>query len=205
MPLSRPICQWNISNVLISLYSACKLDCSAEFLVSFESEFILLKSTNPVTASDIHAFASTASILSGSVEAKIMHQVAECLTLSNIPLPMYHSEAAPGQYEVVSGPHPPVDACDAPVYTREIITNIASKHGLRATFASRPFLNSTGSSTHAHFSVHSTTRANVKPSGQMSQQEQSFLAGLLEHLPAVSSFYTPYSCILQACRGRCVV
>jgi glutamine synthetase len=181
----------NVSNVLISWYSVCKLDCSAEFLVGFESEFILLKSTDPVTASNIHAFASTAGILSGSVEAKIMHEVAECLTLSNIPLQMFHPEAAPGQYEVVSGPLPPVEACDALIYTREIIANVASKHGLRATFAPRPFLNSTGSSTHAHFSVHSTNQASTKPSGHMSQQEQSFLAGLLEHLSAVAAFTLP--------------
>jgi glutamine synthetase len=178
--------------VSISWYRTCKLDCSAEFLIGFESEFILLKLTNPVTASDIHAFSSTAGILSGSVEAKIMHEVAECLRLSNIPLQMYHAEAAPGQYEVVSGPLPPVEACDGLIYTREVITNIASRHGLRATFAPRPFLNSTGSSTHAHISVHSTTtQAGAKPPSQMSQQEQSFIAGLLEHLPAVAAFTLP--------------
>ena len=55
---------------------------------------------------------------------------------------MYHSEAAPGQYEVVTGPLPPLQAVDALVHTRETIFNIASKHGLRATLAPRVFSDS---------------------------------------------------------------
>jgi len=54
---------------------------------------------------------------------------------------MYHAEAAPGQYEVVTAPLPPLQAVDALIHTREIIYNIASKHGLRATLAPRVFLN----------------------------------------------------------------
>ena len=69
---------------------------------------------------------------------------------------MYHSEGAPGQvrppdpinaflrvdlshssfqYEVVTGPMSPLEAADALVHTRETIYNIASKHGVKATFA----------------------------------------------------------------------
>lgn len=44
------------------------------------------------------------------------------------------------QYEVVTGPLPPLEAADALVHTREVITNIASQHGLRATLAPRVFL-----------------------------------------------------------------
>ena len=43
------------------------------------------------------------------------------------------------QYEIVTGPLPPLQACDALVTTREIILNIAAKHGMRATLAPRVF------------------------------------------------------------------
>ena len=46
------------------------------------------------------------------------------------------------QYEVVTGPMSPLEAADALVHTRETIYNIASKHGLRATFAPRLALDS---------------------------------------------------------------
>ncbi|KXN86791.1 Protein fluG [Leucoagaricus sp. SymC.cos] len=73
---------------------------------------------------------------------------------------MIHSEAAPGQYEIV-----------------------ASKHGLHATFVPRPFMTSAGSVAHAHISVHSTNEQ--KPQDQMSKHESAFLAGVIGHLPAL--------------------
>ena len=44
-----------------------------------------------------------------------------------------------GQYEIVTGPLPPLEAADAVVFTRETIINIASKHGLHATFSPRVY------------------------------------------------------------------
>ena len=62
--------------------------------------------------------------------------------MADIELQMYHAEAAPGQYEIVTGPLPPLQAADALIHTRETIYNIANKHGLRATLAPRVFLDS---------------------------------------------------------------
>ena len=66
-----------------------------------------------------------------------MEEIADALQASGIELLMYHAEAAPGQYEFVTGPLPPLEAADAVVLTRETIYNIAAKHGLRATLAPR--------------------------------------------------------------------
>lgn len=64
----------------------------------------------------------------------------EELGQAGIEVQMYHAEAAPGQYEVVTGPLPPLQAADALLHTRETIYNVASRHGLRATLAPRVFL-----------------------------------------------------------------
>ncbi|KAF8505219.1 glutamine synthetase guanido kinase [Gautieria morchelliformis] len=164
---------------------------ATEFLVGFESEFILLKSTNPVVPSNVHQWSATSGLLVGSLEAKVMHDIAEALKASGIPPLMLHAEAAPGQYEVVSGPLTPLDAADALIYTRDIIVHTAAKHGLHATFAPRPFMTSAGSSAHAHVSVHSATKLGTKTGSQLSAREQEFLAGLLDHLPAVAAFTLP--------------
>jgi glutamine synthetase len=120
-----------------------------------------------------------------------MHDIGEALKASGLPPLMLHGEAAPGQYEVVSGPLTPLDAADALIYTREIIAHAAAKHGLHATFAPRPFMASAGSSAHAHVSVHSPTARGAKTASHMSALEREFLAGLLEHLPAVAAFTLP--------------
>ena len=74
------------------------------------------------------------------------------------------------------------------MHTRETIYNIAVKHGLRATFAPRIFLNSAGNAAHTHISVHSD---RVKKDLQLSSIEKSFLAGILHHLPSISALTLP--------------
>jgi glutamine synthetase len=94
------------------------------------------------------------------------------------------------------------------VHTREIIYNIANKHGLRATLAPRVYQNSCkpftslspislfiqpgGSATHAHISVHSSKCANTTTSRpDLSDAESAFLASLLSHLPALVALTMP--------------
>ena len=86
-----------------------------------------------------HDWTATSSMYSGSPGAIVLEEIADALRGGGIELQMYHGEAAPGQYEVVTGPLSPLQAADALVYSREVIYNIASKHNLRATFAPRVF------------------------------------------------------------------
>jgi len=180
---------------------------NAAFLVGVESEFILLKNTNPIETVNTHGWSNSQALASGTKETEAMEDIAQGLIKSGIELMMYHSEAAPGQYEVVTGPLPPLEAADALVHTRETIVNMASKHGFRATFAPRLQLDNCGSAAHTHISVHpinpeqpfglqalaaedsqvlSATSENV-----LTPLERIFLAGLLDHLPAACAFTLP--------------
>ena len=68
-----------------------------EFLVGFETEFFLLKSTQPIAAVNDAPYSASSAILSGSDEAKCLEEIADALQTGEIELLMYHSEAAPGQ------------------------------------------------------------------------------------------------------------
>ncbi|KAF8070058.1 hypothetical protein FPV67DRAFT_999376 [Lyophyllum atratum] len=160
-----------------------------DFLVGFESEFILLKSTKPVEAASHHSWTATNGLPSGSVVATTLREIADGIQASGIELQMYHPEAAPGQYEIVTGPLPPLEAADALIHTREIITNTAAKYGLRATFAPRIYMDSAGSSAHTHISVHS--KNNQKVPEKLSPVESSFLASVLANLPALTALTLP--------------
>lgn len=74
------------------------------------------------------------------------------------------------------------------MHTRELIYNVAAKHGLRATFAPRIFMDSVGSAAHTHISVHS---GRVKKDVQLSSVEKSFLAGVLARLPSLPALTLP--------------
>ncbi|KAF9035313.1 glutamine synthetase/guanido kinase [Hymenopellis radicata] len=111
--------------ILERVVTSAKRDASVEFLVGFETEFILLKSTRPIGGAHEHLYAACNGLLTGSVESRILREISDSLIGGGIDVSMYHPEAAPGQYELITGPLPPLQAADALVYTRETITNHA--------------------------------------------------------------------------------
>lgn len=123
------------------------------FLTGFELEFILLKPVLPEgEVISTHDWSTTSSIYTGSTGAIVLEEIADTLQAGGVELQMYHAEAAPGQYEIVTSPLSPLQAADALVYSREVIYNIANKHQLRATFAPRVFGYSCSSSSPAQHS-----------------------------------------------------
>ena len=125
---------------MVPLCRNAKNISGVEFLVGFETEFLLLKNTNPVELVNSHGYCDSSASASGTIEAQVLEEIADALGMADIELQMYHSEVGPGQYEFVTGPLLPLQAVDALIHTRETIYNIARKHGLRATLAPRVFL-----------------------------------------------------------------
>ncbi|PSR77454.1 hypothetical protein PHLCEN_2v7885 [Hermanssonia centrifuga] len=190
--LAVPFCP---RSILKRITDDAKATADVSFLVGFESEFILLSATSPKLVTVNNADWSVSSKLpSGSVESTVLQEIAECLEAAGIELQMYHAEAAPGQ-AIVTGPLTPLEAADALVHTRETIYNVASKHGLRATFAPRLYSNSCGSGAHAHISVHKRgdlkTGADAHLAPTLSRSERSFLQGVLAHVPALCALTLP--------------
>ncbi|KAJ6630086.1 hypothetical protein B0H10DRAFT_1109652 [Mycena sp. CBHHK59/15] len=178
--------------ILHDVVETARTVSEVEFLVGFETEFILLASTSPITTvHNLQGYSNSLALPTGSVAERVLEEIVNALEISGVEVQMYHAEAAPGQYEIVTGPLPPLQAADALVHTRETIYNIASKHGLRATLAPRIHEYSCGSAAHAHISVHST-KADPPPKGpDFTVLESRFLAGLLENLPAAIAFTLP--------------
>jgi len=79
---------------------------------------------------------------SSSVGKLIVEEIYDVLTEAGIEVQQFHAESAPGQYEVVTGPLPPVEAIDALVFTRDTIYNVAAKHRARATLYPKVFTQS---------------------------------------------------------------
>jgi glutamine synthetase len=72
-------------------------ELGVEFLVGVETEFILLKSTDPISAVNDATWSASRGLLSGSVAEKCLEDIADSLLSGGIELLMYHAEAAPGQ------------------------------------------------------------------------------------------------------------
>ena len=76
-----------------------KEKAGVSYLVGFESEFCLLKSTTPplVFANNIMDYAVANKLRAGSIESTVVQEIAEALEDSGIEIQKYHAEAAPGQ------------------------------------------------------------------------------------------------------------
>ena len=79
-------------------------DAGISFLVGFETEFILLKSTNPIEAVNDHPWSISAALSTGLVETTVLEEIADALKIAGIELQMYHAEAAPGQVSTLIAP-----------------------------------------------------------------------------------------------------
>ena len=91
---------------------------------------------------DSHDWSRSNATLVGSVAFTVLEEIADALQTAGIELEMYHAEAGPGQYEVVTRAMDPLEAADTLVFTRETIYNVANKHGCKATLSPQVFDNS---------------------------------------------------------------
>ncbi|OJK01463.1 hypothetical protein ASPACDRAFT_1854838 [Aspergillus aculeatus ATCC 16872] len=103
----------------------------------------------------------------------LLEEIAETLASIGIDLQQFHAESAPGQFEFVLPPGSPVAAVDTLLKARQVVTQVAEQHGLRATLHPRPYPHAAGTASHAHLSITPSTK------------EDSFLAGILQHYPAL--------------------
>ncbi|CAE6467931.1 unnamed protein product [Rhizoctonia solani] len=189
------ICPRTILHKIIQR-AECELD--AKFLVGFETEFILLDHSNSPIRNGPW---SASQKLQCGPAADCVHEIAQCIIDSGIKLEMYHAESSRGQYEVVTGPLPPLQAADALVATREIIYNVARKYGYRATLSPRLYSNQSGTACHTHISVQSprsNTPSNHPDIPSLPSDLASLMAGLLENLVSVCAFTLP----VDACYSR---
>jgi glutamine synthetase len=80
------------------------------------------------------------------------------------------------------------------VVVLETIRGVAHRMGLKTTMAPKPYLDQAGNGHHLHVSVYPQedgTPILFDSSGALSRPGSGFVAGILEHLPAVMAFSAP--------------
>lgn len=110
-----------------------------------------------------------------------------------LPIDTIVSEAAPGQFEVnLKHRQDALSAADDAVMTRRLIAEVARKHGLKATFMAKPFIDCAGNGMHAHVSLLDGKGANVfaDPATGSTRLEHA-VAGLIASMAAVTLLFVP--------------
>ena len=157
------------------------------FLVGTEIEFYLTTSpeaTSPVP--DVNAYCTTASLRTPYLI--VLEESVRILEKAGIPIWTYHTELVAGLFEMQTEPLSPLEAADAVIYMHETIKAVAVKHGFHATMHPKPFDKTHGVGQHMHISLSS-----------QSEKDDSFLAGVLASVPAISAISMPnYDSYLRA-------
>lgn len=101
-----------------------------------------------------------------------------------------------GQFEMNWDYNDCMVTADQHAFFKFMVKSIAEKHGLRATFMPKPFLELTGNGCHVHISLWSTDGTVNKfndANGELGLSETAyhFLGGVLEHAQALTAIMNP--------------
>jgi glutamine synthetase len=105
-------------------------------------------------------------------------------------------EDANGQFEMNWHYDDCLLTADRHVFFKYMARSIAEKHGMRATFMPKPFMNLTGNGCHAHVSVWDKSGktnlfADSKGELGLSKLAYGFLGGIMHNAEALCSFFNP--------------
>ncbi|MFB7930091.1 glutamine synthetase [Streptomyces sp. NPDC056039] len=111
-----------------------------------------------------------------------------------IDVEQVHPEYAAGQFEISVGALDPVAAADRSVLVRQTVRAVAQRHGLRVSFAPAVVGRGVGNGGHVHLSAW-RDGVSLHSGGEgrygMTAEAESFTAGLLAHLPALTAVTAP--------------
>ena len=118
--------------------------------------------------------------------------LAAALDAQDIPLEQYYAELGHGQQEI-STPHAPAtQAADEQLLVRETIRAVATRHGLVASLAPKPWPDNAGNGGHVHFSLWEGERNHFFGDRDgLSADARAFVAGVLAHLPGLCGLTAP--------------
>lgn len=178
----RPIRECPRAN-LETLVSDLQFNHGISVLCGFEIEVTFLKRdpsnpSQPYTAlTKTHAWSTFTP--EQWLRFPFLAEIVTSLSDMGIEVQQFHAESGAGQYEFILPPQPPLNAVDTLIQARQVISQIAALHDLRATLHPQPFPG-IGTAAHAHLSLD-------PPDKDM----QFFVGGVLRHLPAICAFSMP--------------
>ncbi|MFW5937338.1 MAG: glutamine synthetase family protein, partial [Halanaeroarchaeum sp.] len=106
-----------------------------------------------------------------------------------------HHEVAQGQHEINFTYDDALSTADIVATFRSVVRAIAAEHDLHATFMPKPIPRINGSGMHTHLSLFTEDGENAFYDGDdefdLSETAYHFLAGVLEHAPAITAIANP--------------
>jgi glutamine synthetase len=136
------------------------------------------------------------STISATAAQDYVDELVAALAEQGIELEQYYAELGHGQQEISTAHAPALRAADRQVLVRETIRGVASRHGLVASLAPKPWPEGAGNGCHVHFSLWEADGSrnrfhDASAPDLLSAEARSFFAGVLVHLPGLCGLTAP--------------
>ncbi|KKP67141.1 MAG: L-glutamine synthetase [Candidatus Roizmanbacteria bacterium GW2011_GWA2_35_19] len=160
---------------------------------AFENEFYLLKLKDGIMQLfDQSLFAQTYALDNANL---IIKDITDALSAQSVYPEMLYAESGSGQFEIPVRYTDTLAAADQQITFRETVRGVTQKFDdVIASFVPKIFSDKAGSGAHLHFSLWENEKnitADFKDIKKISAKAQSFIAGILFHLPALMCLTTP--------------
>jgi len=130
--------------------------------------------------------------------APVMSDIVAALETQGLEVEQAINEYGPGQQEIAIRYAEALRAADNQVKFRDTVRGVTeAMHGLIASFAAKPFADGVGSGAHIHFSLwdpgttHNLLYRADAGDRVLSDLGRQFVAGVLDHLPALVALTCP--------------
>lgn len=164
---------------------------------TFENEYYLATERDGrYFPHDVPGHAPVYSSIGHDHAADVMLETVDALTSQGMRVEQAINEYGPGQKEISIRHTDALGAADNQMKFRDTVRGVAYRHGLFASFAAKPFPDEIGSGAHVHFSLWDTDGRRsllYDPAlpGALSLLGRRFIAGVCEHLPALTALTVP--------------
>lgn len=151
------------------------------FNIGFEPEFYLFQK-NSQSFIDQQGYCTSVSNDEGY---ECRRDIVETLAMMNYNMETDHHEVGIGQQEINYQYKEALEAADALLIFREVVSTIASKHGFHASFMAKYKEGAAGNGMHANCSVFDASGNNLfyepNDASGLSELAYQFIAGVLHH------------------------
>lgn len=164
---------------------------------TFENEFYLATEVDGrFVPLDAPGHAPVYSAIGHDQAGDLMLEIVEALTGQGLEVEQAINEYGPGQREISVRHTDALSAADQQMKFRDTVRGVAQRRGVVASFAAKPYPDAIGSGAHIHFSLWDPDGKRsllYDPAGQggLSRLGRQFIAGVVEHLPALTALTVP--------------
>ena len=127
---------------------------------------------------------------------EIIMDIVDSIEAQGMVVEQYYPESGQGQHELTISYADALMAADNQVAFRETVRAVALKHGILSSFLPKIFPEQPGSGCHIHMSLWregENITHDKNGMWELSKEARHFVAGVLNHLPALMAITTPTS------------